>query len=226
MFLSSKIYRYVALVTLLATGTPSHAASTNPWAMPYQQGGSQGNMQGGFNMGGGFSFGGGGQSQQGWQGSSRGGSPIPQYVAPAPVMPQQPAAPPPVVAPQPVPQSQAQQFGVYPPLSDGNSTSKLQQPQPQVAPRAVVPAVPYYGTRPYGYGGSPWGYAPGFNGFNFFPGMGGFNNFGFNFGLGGGLGSGLGNGFVAPGPAYPNYGYPYGAYGVPQYQVRPQGKTN
>ncbi len=208
MFLRCKIFWRVGLVAFLATGSFANAAiaaSTNPWAMPQQQGQGQGNAQGGFNMGGGFTFGGNTQQQSNLA--------PPQFVAPAPVIPQQ-AVPQQVVPQQVVPQPQApvaprQQFGIYPPLTTQNSPTRLGPAQP-ARPLLRQPVSPYYQPQPYGYGQMPFGFNPGF---------GGFNNFGFGFGFGGGMGNGL----IAPGPVFPGYANPYyQGYGAPRYQARPQ----
>lgn len=206
MYLSSKIVKYVSLVALMAIGTTANAASTNPWAMPQQQGQAQGNGQGGFNMGGGFTLGGGAQPQANLR--------APQFVAPQPVVPAQPPAQrvqPQIKAPAPT----QQQFGIYAPLIDGNTQTSIApaRPQVQVAPR---PVQPYASSQGYNYGQVPYGYNGGNNGFGFpgfggFPGFNGFNNFGFGFGFGGNL--------VAPGPMMPGYGNPYYQnYQQPRYQ--------
>jgi len=226
VFFGSKIFWCGALVAFLATGVSANAASTNPWALPQQQTQPQADMQGGFNMGGGFSFGGG--SSQGWSNQV-----MPQFVAPVPVVPQQPVMPrqqpqPQQVIPQqPVPRQTApvapgQQFGVYPPLSNNNSATSLgKQSRPPQPGRGYAPAQPYG----YGYGGnSPYGYNPGYSAF---PGFGGLGNFGMGMGFGSGFGNGFGNGFVAPPPVFPGYGYPYyQGQRAPQYQPQPRGRTN
>lgn len=239
MFLSSKIFVSVSLVAFLAAGMTASAASTNPWAMPQQQGqthnNAQGQTQGGFSMGGGFNLGG---------GSGGGNQPqanltTPQYIAPQNV-PTQPLVPKQQVQSQNKVQTPApQQFGVYAPLMPGNTETSIvpAKPQVQVAPRPVQPYVPvqpyipvqpqYYG-QPYNYGQVPYGFNPGFGGFGFpgfggFPGFNGFNNFGFGFGFGGNL--------VAPGPMMPGYSNPYyqnfqqPRYQQPQYRVQP-GRTS
>ncbi len=230
MFLSSKILVSVSLVAVLAAGTTAHAASTNPWALHQQQGQTQGQIQGNFNMGGGFTLGGSSGGNVVNNGQPQSNYVFPQFVAPQPVMPAQPPAQPPVqqMVPQPAQQNKApvptqQQFGIYPPLSQGNTQTIMTAPRPQAAP--IAPQVqPYgYAPRPYGYGQTPYGFNPGYGGFGFpgfggFPGFNGFNNFGFGFGFGGGL--------VAPGPAYSGYGVPgFQRFQQPSYRVQPGRQT-
>jgi len=225
VFLSSKILAGFGLVGILATATTAVASDYNPWALHPQQGQSQaqpqGNLQGGFNMGGGLTLG--------------GGQPQPSVVTPQFAVPQ--AAPPaqvtaPKVAQQPQPALppvvKQPQFGIYPPLSGGNTQTTMIDPAPRAQP-APRPVQPYgygqtynYGQRPYGFNPGYGGFNPGFGGFGFpgfggFPGFNGFNNFGFGFGFGGG--------FVAPGPNYRGYSRPYSPNNQqPAYRVQP-GRT-
>ena len=212
MFDVSRKLLPVVAVAIMATGTPGHAASTNPWAIPAQPYGNglQGNMQGGFSFGGGAGF------------SARNNGTVgqaPSVVAPAPA-PQVgvPASPAPARKYQApnlnVPNSSATPFGQYPPLTDNNATSSLGRalPAPKETARPKY-SQPYTG---YGYGGVPqtgFGipYYGGFNPFGFGTFNGGFN-FGFN-GFGNGFGSGWPGIFTAPGPLGPGYVMPNYGYG-------------